>query len=107
MITTALSLFAVTVHAEVWMVKSSHALGCRDRQTLIALEAAPQTREQDDVAPDGCVVLYSGERLLEEPELGLGFNAYLKVQREDGSVLFVRNSAVVSDPGIGSVTDDR
>ncbi|HWK39406.1 MAG TPA: hypothetical protein VNR88_10870 [Hyphomicrobium sp.] len=107
LIAAAVSASTCAAHAEVWMVKTSHALGCRDRETLIALHANPEARKIDDAAPDGCTVLYSGERLLEEPEPGSGFNEYLKVEREDGSVLFVHNSAVVSDPGIGSVNDDR
>jgi len=107
LIAAALSASGLPAHAEVWMVKSSHALGCRDRETLVALRADPQARKIDDAAPDGCTVLYSGERLLEEPAPASGFNEYLKVEREDGSVLFVHNTAVAPDPGIGSVDSSR
>jgi len=108
LIAAALSApFGLPAHAEVWMVKSSHALGCRDRETLVALRADPQARKIDDAAPEGCTVLYSGERLLEEPAPASGFNEYLKVEREDGSVLFVHNTAVAPDPGIGSVDSSR
>jgi len=107
LIAVALSASTCAAHAEVWMVKNSHALGCGDRETLAALQANPQARTIDDAAPEGCTVLYSGERLLEEPETGSGFSEYLKVEREDGSVLFVHNTAVVSDPGIGSPDSGR
>lgn len=107
LIAAALSASSLPAHAEVWMVKASHALGCRDRETLVALRANPQPRKIDEAAPDGCTVLYSGERLLEEPQPASGFNEYLKVEREDGSVLFVHNSALASDPGIGSVDSGR
>lgn len=94
-------------HAEVWMVKSSGTLGCRDRQTLIELEARPPLEMDATAPPSGCTVLYSGERLLDVPHVGEGFTDYMKVQRADGTILFVRTSATVPDPGIGSVTDDR
>lgn len=87
------------------MVKSSGVLGCRDRATLIALEAATQTGE--GAPPDGCVVLFSGERLLDQPEVGVGFAETLRVQRHDGSTVFVSSSAVIPDTGIGSPIDDR
>ncbi len=97
---------ALPAYAEVWMVKSSSVLGCQDRETLIEFDKtrAAQSRES---APPGCVVLESGERLLDQQEVGIGFNDYMKVQRRDGSTLFVRGSNVVPDPGIGSLTDDR
>lgn len=90
--------------ADVWMVKSSGQIGCRDRDVLVRLESAGASATP---LPDGCVVLYSGERLLDQSEIGIGFADYIRVQRGDGGVVFVRTSALVSDPGIGSVTDDR
>lgn len=98
---------AVTSHAEVWMVKSSGAIGCRDRDTLVALEAAADPRAPSAPLPEGCLTLFSGERLLDQPEVGVGFNDFMRVTRADGGTVFVRASALVSDPGIGSVTDDR
>lgn len=87
--------------AETWMVKSS-TLACRDRETLEAHDATGATQ-----VPDGCVPLDAGERLLELPGMGGGFDAYVKLQRHDRSVVFVSSAAVVPDPGIGSVYDER
>lgn len=102
------SAVALSAHAEVvWMVKSSGSLGCRNRETLVDLDAKQASRPDDGAAPADCVALYSGERLLDQPEVGVGFNEYMKVQRGNGSVVFVRRSAVVPDPGIGSLNDDR
>ena len=92
---------------DVWMVKSSGVLGCQDRETLVAFERSQTQHEVDGAPPRGCVVLYSGERLIDQPEVGVGFNDHMRVQRSDSSVVFVRRSAVVPDPGIGSVTGDR
>lgn len=89
---------------DVWMVKSSGVLGCDDRETLVALDGADQLQGHP---PGGCVELHSGERLLERADVGAGFHDYMNVQRSDGSTVFVRGSALVADPGIGSVTDDR
>ncbi|KWT71270.1 hypothetical protein APY04_0521 [Hyphomicrobium sulfonivorans] len=105
-----LALCALTAagHANsVWMVKSGNVLACYERQTLIDVDEAPADARREDQAPKGCIILFSGERLLEQPEFGLGFNKYMKAEREDGSVLYVRSADVVSDPGIGDVTDDR
>jgi hypothetical protein len=96
---------AAPAYAEVWMVKSSGVVGCRDRATLTALEAARRTDET--APPEGCMVLFSGERLLDQPEVGVGFAETLRVQRHDGSIVFVSSSAVIPDTGIGSPIDDR
>lgn len=106
MLTASAIVAAGAAHAEVWMVKSSNALGCQDRQTLLDLDAHPATKPTDGL-PKGCILLYSGERLLEQTGMGEGFTKYLKGEREDGSILFVRASDVVSDPGIGSPSDNR
>jgi hypothetical protein len=98
-------VLAVSAHAEVWMVKSSGVVGCRDRETLAKLD--PSQASHDGAAPDGCVLLYPGERLLDQPEVGVGFNEFIRVQRHDSSTVFVTRSAIVADPGIGSATDDR
>lgn len=98
-VVTAVSLPA---HAEVWMVKSSGVLGCRDRQTLAELDAS---HANAGALRDGCVVLSPGERLLDQPEVGSGFDTYMRVQRHDGSTVFVRGSALAPDPGIGSIED--
>jgi hypothetical protein len=103
----ALSAAVLPAHAEVWMVKVPSVLGCRDRETLIQFEAAQSSHPREGAAPTGCVVLYSGDRLLDQPEVGVGFNDYLRVETRDGSTVFVRSSAVVLDPGTGSVTDNR
>lgn len=89
------------------MVKSSGVLGCKDRETLIAFERTRTQHEPDGPPPPGCAVLYSGERLIDQPEVGVGFNDHMRVQRSDSSIVFVRRSAVVPDPGIGSMTEDR
>ena len=92
---------------DVWMVRSSGVLGCTEREALVAYE---QTRTQHEAAgppPRTCVVLYSGERLIDQPEIGVGFNEHMRVERSDRSIVFVRRSDVVPDPGIGSVTEDR
>lgn len=88
--------------AEVWMVKSSGVIGCHDRATLAAIDLAqaPTTPPHDT-----CVELFAGERLLDQQEVGVGFNDYIRVQRHDGSTVFVKSSAVVADPGIGSPED--
>lgn len=99
----AVALCAVSgfAHAETWMVKTS-TLACRDRALLEAFDDA----QAPDV-PDGCVMLDAGERLLELPGMAGGFDTYVKLQRHDRSVVYVRSSSVVPDPGIGSVYDER
>jgi hypothetical protein len=99
-----LSATTLAAFADVWMVKAVNAVACEDRQALVDLEAkaAPPA-----ILPTGCIKLYLGERLLEQPQLGQGFAKYLKVERGDGSFVFVRSADVLSDPGIGSVSDDR
>jgi hypothetical protein len=87
------------------MVKASGVLGCRDRQTMDALSAAGTPPSLEPRA--GCVALDLGERLLYEPEVGVGFDDYMRLQRRDGSMLFVRSSEVVRDPGFGSISEDR
>lgn len=106
-ITLAAFAFGVLpAHAEaVWMVKPSGVVACADRETLASLEAEAAARRAK--LPDGCVELYSGERLLEQHDVGVGFDAYMRAQRGDGRVVHVRRSAVVSDVGVGSMTDDR
>ncbi len=97
----ALAAVSASAQADTWMVKSS-TLACRDRETLAALDAAGSAQVHD-----GCVALEAGERLLELPGMAGGFDAYVKLQRHDRSLVFVRSSAVVPDPGIGSVYDER
>lgn len=97
----ALGIPSGSASADAWMVKSS-TLACRDRETLEAYDAATSAR-----VPDGCVPLDAGERLLELPGMAGGFDAYVKLQRHDRSVVFVPRAAVVPDPGIGSVYDER
>lgn len=86
------------------MVKSS-TIGCRERETLVSLDA--DGVEKDRQPPDGCVTLYSGERLLEQPEMGRGFDDYGRFERSDSTTVFVRRAEIVPDPGIGSVYGDR
>ena len=102
-----LAIASPAASESVWMVKSSGSLGCQDRATLIAFERNQTEHEASGPPPEGCVVLYSGERLIDQPEVGVGFSDHMRVQRSDSSIVFVRRSAVVSDPGIGSVTEDR
>jgi hypothetical protein len=94
-----------TAYAEAWMVKISGVLGCRERVALEALSADGTSRSP--LPPAGCVALDLGERLLYQPEVGVGFDDYMRLQRRDGSMLFVRSSAVVRDPGFGSISEDR
>jgi hypothetical protein len=89
------------------MVKSGNALACHDRQTLVDLDALATPPKSTDSPPEGCIVLYSGERVLEQSVMGGGFTKYLKVERADGTRMFVRASQFVSDPGIGSPSEDR
>ncbi len=97
---------AIPAYAEVWMVKRPDVIACEHRQTLVDLDSASSQRETASI-PRGCLMLYSGERLLEQPQAAQGFNKYLKVERGDGALLFVRNTDLVLDPGIGSVEADR
>ena len=98
---------ATPAHSDVWMVKPSGALGCSERETLIKLDPVHAAKLSEGRPPDGCVNLYSGERLLDQLEAGVGFSDYMKVERANGSTVYVRGSALVADPGIGSVTGDR
>lgn len=100
----AASLLAA--HAETWMVKSA-TLGCETRETLVELDRAGAPQTSDDAPRAGCVVLDAGERLLEQHEIGMGFSDTMKMQRRDGSLVFVRSSVLVLDPGIGSAIEDR
>ena len=101
------SILASPASAEVWMVKSPNVIACQHSQTLIDLDAAPASHHKTAGMPAGCITLYSGERLLEQPRLAQGFSKYLEVEREDGAIWFVRSADVVADPGIGSVDADR
>ena len=92
--------------AETWMVKST-TLGCCERETLVTLDASGSEQTSDNAGAEGCVVLNPGERLLDLPGSAGGFDLYVKLQRHDRSEVFVRGSAVVPDPGIGSVYDER
>jgi hypothetical protein len=103
----AVMVVPATADAEVWMAKGSGALACDDRQTLIDLDASPTPLKSTDELPKGCIRLYSGERVLEDPQMGEGFTKYLRVEHEDGAKLFVRASDFVSDPGIGTPSEDR
>lgn len=96
---------ATAVQADVWMVKSSGHLGCRERAQAMAL--ASQSASPPASLPDGCVALYAGERLIDRPEVGVGFDAFARVLRSNKSTLYVSRSALVLDPGIGTVTEDR
>lgn len=100
----SISTLAAAAHADVWMVKSSGILACDTREKLMERDAAAGASGS---VGGGCVMLSAGERLLDKPEVGLGFNPYLRVQRSDRSVIFVPSSAIAADPGIGSVTEDR
>jgi hypothetical protein len=40
-------------------------------------------------------------------DVGAGFSEHLRVQRHDGSVVYVEVDAITSDPGIGSLSEDR
>ena len=100
---TALAI-ATAAHAEVWMVKRPDVIACDERQTLVDFDSASGASGS---TPQGCLTLYSGERLLEQPQPAQGFNKYLKVERGDGAIMFVRYADVVLDPGIGSVGSDR
>jgi hypothetical protein len=102
----ALVALSAPACAEAWMVKSS-TLGCRDRETRAAIDAAGSPPARDSAPPAGCVVLDAGERLLDQPEVGRGFDDYVKLQRRDSSLVYVRAADVVRDPGIGSVSEDR
>lgn len=98
---------ALAMAEDVWMVKRSDVVGCRDREALVALEQAKAEGRSSAAVPEGCFALYSGERLLGSAAVGVGFSDIVEVQRGDGSVVFVPDAALVSDPGIGSVTEDR
>jgi hypothetical protein len=63
--------------------------------------------ERTGTPPAGCVLLDAGERLLDAPQIGAGFDDYVKLQRRDSSMVFVHGSEMVRDPGIGSVDEDR
>lgn len=90
-----------SAYAEVWMVKPSGAVGCRDRDLVRTLDI------KDQHLAAGCVRLYAGERLLEPSNAGGGFADYIEVQRADSSTVFVPSSMLAADPGIGSVEEDR
>lgn len=101
---TLIISFSAPVFAEVWMIKAS-TLGCRERETLVALDAAEASTV--GASPEDCVVLDAGERLLDQPGIGRGFDDYVKLVRRDNSAVFVRSRDIVRDPGIGSVYEDR
>lgn len=98
---------ATAAHADVWMVKGSGTLGCRTRDDIAAKDTAGGVPQPDGATKGACLPLYAGERLLEQTEVGVGFNTYMRVERHDGSILFVPASALVADPGTGSMTDNR
>lgn len=101
LVAAALCVVGGSAEAEVWMVNPSGALVCKDRATLMQQDASASV----DRPPEGCRALYPGERLLDQPEVGVGFDGYMRVQRHDGSFVYVRSSAVAPDPGIGSTLD--
>ena len=104
----ALCSAVATATADVWMVRTVDVPACRDNDALARLDSETASGALSPKAlPAGCISLYSGERLIEQTQLGQGFVKYMKVERGDGSMLFVRSSDVVSDPGIGSVSEDR
>ena len=90
-----------SAYAEVWMIKPAGAIGCHDPDALSA------SSKSDLKLPDGCVRLYAGERVIEPSNSSGGFADYLKVQRSDGSYVFVASSSLATDPGIGSIEEDR
>jgi hypothetical protein len=96
--TAALALATSPAVADVWMVKSSGAVGCRDRPALV--KGAQESGF-------GCVLLVAGERLLDMAEVGVGFSNHLRVQRHDGSILYVATDAITADLGIGTLSEDR
>lgn len=106
---TCLALFtfvaAITVaRADVWMVKTSGQIACKDRARLVDLVENGATVQP---TPNDCVLLYPGERLIDQSPVGVGFDAYARVVRSDKSVLFVSRSAIVADTGIGSLLEER
>jgi hypothetical protein len=40
-------------------------------------------------------------------EVGVGFSDHLRVQRHDGSILYVATDAITADLGIGTLSEDR
>jgi hypothetical protein len=93
-----LCLLVTPAFAEVWMVKASGTWGCKDRAVL--------AQASDAVAP-GCMALLAGERLLDMAEVGVGFSDHVRVQRHDGSIVYVATDAITADPGIGTLSEDR
>ena len=90
----AASVIATAAHAEVWMVKRPDVVACQERQTLVDFDSASGASGS---IPKGCLTLYSGERLLEQPQPAQGFNKYLKVERGDGAPT---SGASVSQKGL-------
>lgn len=101
-----LVLSASAAWADAWMVKAS-TVGCRDRETLVALGTQGDGAARAAGLPEGCVGLEAGERLLDKPRIAGGFDDYVQLERHDASLVFVKASDVVPDPGIGSVYEDR
>lgn len=99
----AQALLVTAARADVWMVRASGSIGCQVRDTLAALPNGGDSGK----LPEECSRLYDGERLIEQPRPGVGFDDFVLVQRADGSQVFVRNDALAADPGIGSISDDR
>ncbi|NOT72846.1 MAG: hypothetical protein HOP09_16670 [Hyphomicrobium sp.] len=94
-------------HADVWMVKASGVIGCGTRAKAVEFDTKPISSVPGHTDRSGCVLLNVGERLLDHSEVGVGFSVYMRVQRHVGSVIFVHNSTVARDPGIGSIDEDR
>ncbi len=93
--------------ADVWMVKASDVLGCTDRDSVAAIDAAGGPSALKTPVPDSCVRLYMGERLIERPNAAAGFDTYIVAQRADGTEIYVPTNALTADPGSGSLSDDR
>lgn len=99
--TAAVMLVSSSAAAEVWMLKPAGGIGCQDADALKSIDATQLT------LPAGCVRLYAGERVIEQPNGAAGFADYIKVERSNRSKVFVSSSSLVADPGIGSVDDNR
>lgn len=96
-----------SVRADVWMVKPSGALACRSAAMLNELAEIETAGARRTAETSGCIVLSPGERLVDQPEVGVGFSGHLRVQRRDGMILYVSPFSIAADPGIGSIEEDR
>jgi hypothetical protein len=86
---------------DAWMVKENGAVACRERTVQAGV-----LDSGGNAMPSGCIPLIAGERLVDMAEAGAGYSEMLRVQRHDGSILFVEAQAIAHDPGIGSLSGD-